>query len=250
MPGGSSTRSRSAGLASRGQTLQTLDGRTVVFARLARRAVEDHPLPVDPDGKTRRRARLEPDGVRHRRERSSLPSGILATARTSFSPGSNLATAVNAATLALRRNRAAVDQQRDGRLRWAARTGSRERLLPRPGIAPEEIERDRRGDRRLGIPRDGTDRRSILRALPASLGGRPARGANLGCSDALPAPRRAGEVESARRVRPGLPPRETFGHVRRYPFIAPAIRPRVRARCSKKKKTSAGRQVRMPAAMM
>ena len=39
-------------------------------------------------------------------------------------------------------------------------------------------------------------------------------------------------------------------HPRRYPFIAPAIKPRVKARWRRKKKTSAGRQVRTPAAMM
>ncbi len=41
-----------------------------------------------------------------------------------------------------------------------------------------------------------------------------------------------------------------FRRTSHYPFMAPAMRPRVNARCSRKKKNSAGTQVRVPAAMM
>ncbi len=60
-------RSRGAGLFISRRHAPGLDGRAVVFARLTRRAVEDHPLPVDPGGEPRRWTRLESDGVYHRR---------------------------------------------------------------------------------------------------------------------------------------------------------------------------------------
>jgi hypothetical protein len=53
------------------------------------------------------------------------------------------------------------------------------------------------------------------------------------------------------RVYPAATPSShSVGHNRGYPFMAPAIKPRVRARCSTKKKIRAGSVVRTPAAMM
>ena len=95
-----------------------LDRRAVVCARLARRAVEEHSLPIDPGGQTRRRPRLEPDGVRHRRRALLAAIGHRRHGKDLVFARLQFGNRRERVALALRRNRDAVDEQGDGRLRW------------------------------------------------------------------------------------------------------------------------------------
>ena len=150
MPGLSSARSSRAGLSSRGVTLQVVIA-APSYSLGSLRAVEDHPFPIDPGGEPCRRARLEPDGVCHRR-RALLPAvGHPRHGKDLVIAGIELGHGCEGVALTLCWNWGAVDEQRNGRLWWAAGTGSRERLLPGPDIPAEEIERDWRGK---GTPGD------------------------------------------------------------------------------------------------